>query len=139
MNPLEINNEQKIKLEEMIKKLFPEFKWIKVDEHQIDGGFPSVVGVSNTNYNPTFVYLNETNSVPRDGYRCIPWLEFCLTSLQYKLYNILYFRKATSLGIDTWNQNLMEKLFFHKFVGNGIVRHPIDYLYEEFKKLKQYV
>lgn len=53
----------------------------------------------------------------------IHWFEFCLTHLCTKLYNISHLKDESSI----------KQLIGHICQD---VKHPIDYLYEEFKKLK---
>jgi hypothetical protein len=53
----------------------------------------------------------------------IHWFEFCITHLTTKLYNISHLKDESS--IKQLRGYICQE-----------VDHPIDYLYEEFKKLK---
>lgn len=114
MEPIKINDDQKNKLLEMCRTLFPEYKKIELF-------YPSNAARCKN----LFFYKD-----PADVYTgyCdleIGWFEFCITYLGDKIpgldLTLIVIRalSSLSLSINTYEHN-----------------HPIDYLYEEFKKLK---
>ena len=117
INPADINKKQMKLLETMIKKLFPEFLYVKVDEYQIDGGHPTVIRVSDRNAWPVFCFLSEIKEAPHDDCRAIPWFEFCFNHLIPKL-------KLKPL----WTDNIYEDCFIKSI-------HPINYLFINFQNL----
>lgn len=58
----------------------------------------------------------------------IHWFELCMTYLQEKI------RKLLDEPIDSWNNKLIGSLNF--YVNNKTIKHLVDYLYKQFKKLK---
>jgi len=116
MKPLELTKEQKDKLLEMAKALFPEysFRFGKNDYY----------GDKNNQY------LWSDNKNVSD----IHWFEFCLTYLANKIY----FPDIQNIERDA--RNKIEKFYFSTFMeaiegGPAGYDHPIDYLYIQFKKL----
>lgn len=110
MKAIELTKEQKEKLLEMCKALFPTFNWSDelygskqyVHFYSKEEGIPIITGG----------FLYEGNSYQVD--ECIHWFEFCMTQL------------ATALMCK--NKKHMQQLFMG-------LKHPVDYLYEQFKKL----
>lgn len=119
MEPIKLTEKHKAKLLEMCKKLFPEYNYNKKTGY---GGW--TIG-KNYSHSHLIGYLkNDFNDSIDDPDVYIHWFEFCMTHLTKKLD--LAFCDigdlASSLNGDT------ETEMFNL--------HPIDYLYNEFKKLK---
>lgn len=129
MKSIELTEEHKSKLLEMCEKLFPE---------QI----PFCIGLSQElrkgwGYSREYIF-GKVDTFEDNGI-IIHWFEFCMTHLVEKVLN----------PKDEISKNMMKKLkkFYYKattyswFIQNPgerecFLTHPVDYLYEEFKKLK---
>lgn len=117
MKPIELTEEHKTKLLEMAKVLFPEYVRISfnIPNHEYDDEGDNVID-----------FFTEDN---KDGqsWSYIHWFEFCMTYLTKKLF----------FGIPRNSDKYLEfcKDFSMYFL-NQKGKHPIDYLYEEFKKMK---
>lgn len=107
MKPIKLTYKQKEKLIEMVKALFPEFTGKITAANKL-------------------VFNGEGNKLI-----FIHWFEFCMGILQNKVYNKL--AKINTLGIDTWNKDLIGNLYRYK---STMSNHLVDYLYKEFKKSK---
>ncbi len=108
MKSIELTEEHKTKLLEMCKVLFPEYDLIEFGKK----------------YHPNnkFIWMSKNNNLKVD----IHWFEFCMTHLQFKF-------KKLGIELDLW---LLTLPTTHLQWGNYNFNHPVDYLYEEFKKLK---
>lgn len=111
MNSIKLTKEQKDKLLEMCKELFPEYKTIQIFDGSCDYCLENTIKLS-----------KEDNPIHND-WLLIPWFEFCLTHLFTKLivkqYGYMSISDAMSNGYYIiHNQN------------------PVDYLYEQFQLLK---
>jgi len=108
MTNIQINEEQKKKLLEMCTSLFPESNWHMSTEN-------GTCGMHARDYNKFFIYQGSNPyNFPQS---VIHWFEFCLTKLLDKLcdYGVMGLYNTTGyFGIE----------------------HPVDFLYEKFKKLK---
>ena len=137
--PIKLTEKHKSKLLEMCNTLFPEYKRIEIRDYQID--------IDRNDYNPVFVDLYKGElTVPFDIYS-IHWFEFCMTYLIRKIdhsYSEKILKplekKAIIEGypenwLEIWNKRPWIKLWSLTNSGN-YKKHPIDYLYDEFKKLK---
>jgi hypothetical protein len=140
MKTIIVTEEHKSKLLEMCKVLFPEYGRIEIQEYAID--------VDKSLPSPVFVDLYKQHiTIPFDIYS-IHWFEFCMTHLIRKIDNIYsekilepLEKKAIAEGypenwLEIWNQRPWIKLWSLTNSGN-YKKHPVDYLYEEFKKLKK--
>jgi len=110
MKPIKLTDTQKDKLLEMTRKLFSEYDCeLKLRNNVISLGEKHLD-----------LYIAETH-----------WFEFCMTHLIVKLTGLLpsKYRKPESL---------MEMYNFYWDASNYTITrvHPVDYLYEQFKKLK---
>lgn len=110
MSPIELTEERKSKLLEMCNKLFPEkeIRFIK-----------PVFSCPDT----FFIQIGLKSSIKYDLE--IHWFEFCMIHLVNKVLH------------DSMNFNFITEE--HESLITGLLRkdlHPVDYLYEEFKKLK---
>lgn len=128
MNSIQLTEEHKSKILEMCKVLFPEYnKKIIYDggkgcrpEHKI-----KITGT--TIY---FPYIEDGDKEPLKynvQFKDIHWFEFCMTNLVASLV------KKDNLSNRIWRE-VWDKLNGGPMV--GIKEHPIDYLYNEYKKLK---
>lgn len=131
MNSILITDKQDYKLTEMCKKLFSEIviftgfgiNGVHVPEHVLNT--PKDLEWS-TEWN--LKYLVDSNG------KDIHWFEFCMTHLCDKIANNLTNEMCTGMPqyydesekLDWNSQSLISMLKEY---------HPIDYLYEEFKKL----
>lgn len=108
MQPIQLTQDHKDKLLEMCKALFPEYHNFELELNSQHDGSEGFI-----------IYLDE-NNLHGEG---IHWFEFCIMDLTTKMYNISDLKKESSI----------------KQLRGYICQetdHPIDYLYEEFKKLK---
>ena len=108
MKNIELNKKQKEMLLEMCKELFPEYVIYPADN---DGFIEGEQWVGDQNMGEDRP-VNEFN---------IHWFEFCTITLWNELY--------LKLG------NLELKNYYELLLNNLV--HPVDYLYDEFKKLKK--
>lgn len=115
MKALELTKEHKSKLLEMCKVLFPEYTTISNNKN------PKFLTISWFVKQGYFIHLMDDDLKEN---RMIHWFEFCMTHLAEKMYNRFY---SLEVCEDIRNEQL-----YDCFINN----HPIDYLYEEFKKLK---
>jgi len=128
MKQIELTEEHRSKLLEMCKVLFPEYVIYTADN---DGFIEGEQWVGDQNMGEDRP-VNEFN---------IHWFEFCMTHLVEKLNNLsdVYEEMppyvANVYGGANGKWNLYVKFHFH-YPKNRYKKHPIDYLYEEFKKLK---
>ncbi len=114
MKAIELTEEHKSKLLEMCKVLFPEYNvsWIdfKFDDSDL-------------------IWFRKD-----DPYECkgIHWFEFVMGELTNKLYKLFY----NAMGEQNILWDLLVKEGFYVQVLHHKTLHPVDYLYENFKKLK---
>jgi hypothetical protein len=106
MTPIELTQEHKSKLLKMCNKLFSEY--------------------DNILFSPITFNMLMFNGTEKDTVY-IHWFEFCMTHLQNQILV-----KASELN----KSDDLEYDFFSKLTDSWYESHPIDYLYEEFKKLK---
>lgn len=111
MESLKLTKEQENKLLEMAEKLFPEYFFDEEGEdYYIDED-----GI-----------INFLIPIKENEYKCgeIHWFEFCMTYLAEKIIPAFCDMEKMYSGIMGNDESDCFK------------KHPIDYLYEEFKKLK---
>jgi hypothetical protein len=121
MKSIELTKEHKTKLLEMCKALFPEMF------------VPTIQDNGYINYSETGKTIDYDDR--------IHWFEFCMTHLANKIINTYW---KCHLNEKHYKTNLFEELsdFYLSTINcdkNIKLKqqiHPIDYLYEEFKKLK---
>jgi len=112
MDKLELSSKHRIKLIAMVEKLFPEIYSKDTNILDIRDGDDD---------NPCIMY-----NTGKSWEIVIPWFEFCCKHIAWKIYN----------KINTWQNN---RTTFTAFCSECIItnmRHPVDYLYEQFLKLK---
>lgn len=131
MKSIELTKEHKSKLLEMCNKLFPEYKEIILTKQKF----------------LNFGFKDHKSYTTRIGNMSIHWFEFCMTHLIQKIDNLHSEKILKPLenkackegypdnGSEIWNERPWIKLWSLTNSGN-YKKHPIDYLYEEFKKLK---
>ena len=113
MTSIQLTEEHKVKLLEMCKKLFPEYT--KIEFHEI---------YNNETGNLYFEITNTGN--------IIHWFEFCLLHLSEKIYKTFF-----KLGEkDNWYGCHLSWAINSIYTQNTNKVHLVDYLYEEFLKLK---
>ena len=110
MKNIELTEDHKSKLLEMCKELFPEY--VEID------------------FNKSGLLTLWKEKCPSIQWSEIHWFEFCMTYLLDKLHP-----DNDKQSKDNWSMDLSDKDYV---IFKIIVRkkHPVDYLYEEFKKLK---
>ena len=107
MKSIELTKDHKSKLLEMCKELFPEYVIYPADN---DGFIEGEQWVGDQNMGEDRP-VNEFN---------IHWFEFCMTELRYKLNEVQNKKYYRIEDVYQETTNI----------------HSVDYLYEEFKKLK---
>lgn len=119
MKSIELTEEQKNKLLEMCKALFPDYVNIQIV------------------YTNLLQFSGENNFV-------IHWFEFCMTHLSTAIFNKKYnFDHMMTADLEQevsceWDSELMDRVSFH--VANPTRTdnwHPVDYLYSEFLKFSK--
>lgn len=118
MKNIELTEEHKSKLLEMCKELFPEYKYFGWSE-LYDGSKSELIGIMF--YKENVEALN------------IHWFEFCITKLSYKIFDSSKY-PSKNAGDDTVQYlcDMMDRQTWY----TKEAYHPVDYLYEEFLKLK---
>lgn len=123
MKSIELTEEHKTKLLEMCKILFSEYNNIRFGIPPF-GTRDIIQFYKGSKTSPNYPFLELS----------IHWFEFCMTHLANKLL----------LSTGSNNNIFIENTFNKISLFRGIIfdedknqnEHPIDYLYEEFKKLK---
>lgn len=126
MVAITLNEKQKENLLEMCKVLFPEYKFTFEEE--------CLLGAYSYSFNE-LVYSKDIKN-ERDHLwkgESIHWFEFCMTHLPVALYRFAMHEKymdPTTAYYTIIENNLKRFGDFDRYYIN-----PIDYLYEQFKKL----
>lgn len=120
MQEIELNQKHKVKLLEMCKELFPEHKWSFDNDYREEGMLDCDI------------HLN----IPE--FKLFHWFEFSLTHLAEKIIATYI---TTDKGVRVYKRTLNDDLsnFYIKALSfsRGFEKvHPVDYLYEKFKKIK---
>lgn len=136
MKSIELIEDHESKLLEMCKELFPK---ITVHGGVYPDGKPFPKHILNYSDDDSLPYV--TTNQGED----IHWFEFCMFQLSSEIYNRLFDFSAEN-GYDTadtgeehfaeWNSEFYNWILFYKYNPKRIEFHPINYLYQEFKKLK---
>jgi len=120
MKPIKLTEKQKKHLLEMCKKLFPEYTDIDIRDYN-DECFP----ISKQDAPCIFFWTNQK-------YEVFHWYEFCINELLLRLYQV----ENDTFGISDAHTKAYIKeigvMIFYQYK-----KHIIDYLYEEFKKLRK--
>lgn len=138
MKPLDLTEEQKDKILEMCKVLFPkdEFSWeYEMYGRELKQDFNDVLCVQHTLEKPKKGWDNE---LTKYKFFNIHWFEFCMTHLAEKIIatyvvtknNLKIYKRTLN---DDLSKFYLESLLFSR---GSVKTHPVDYLYEEFKKLR---
>ena len=118
MKNIELTEDHKSKLLEMCKELFPEY-------------IETYLGVNDYDPEPDgYIYFTKNKNITR-----IHWFEIC----SIKIVNELAWRNIkTDILADCEYEDFRMKLITEIFRDKCVTEtfHIIDYLYEEFKKLK---
>ena len=137
MKSIELTEEQKEKLLKMCKVLFPEISnggGFYLENHLCKPGeyenSIDELSEAKTNFVSFYNFSNHKNDEKKLSskeyfekyFNSIHWFEFCMTILATNLYNQNNRDEISS--IELYRGNIIQNY------------HPIDYLYEEFKKLK---
>ena len=137
MKNIELTEEHKSKLLEMCKILFPEYTTIPNDKN------PKFLTINWFTKQGYFIHLMDDDDLKEN--KMIHWLEFCMTHLIVKLSKEFTKQKLSEADYtDNQYPNwFSEKVSYHlnpfrneEFEEDILFIHPVDYLYEEFKKLK---
>lgn len=116
MKAIELAQEQRDKLMDMIGDLYPEY------EEAFLGYKPY--------HNHSSIYMTKDY----ENYIILHWFEFCVLHLPETI-----FRKLIEIGFNDYSQDdYIDWLVDYQSntAINGVDCHPVDYLYEEFKKLQ---
>lgn len=108
LTSIELTEEHKSKLLEMCNKLFPEYKEIILTKQKF----------------LNFGFKDHISYTSRIGNMSIHWFEFCMTHLIPKF-------EKQGIHINYWLMTLGPKHIHWPVNFN----HPVDYLYQEFKKI----
>lgn len=143
MQPITLSKEQRVKLLEMAKKLFPEYiNWQFSDVVQIRSANDKYAFFENNDY-----LVNTDKNNNHSNY--IHWFEFCMGALSGRICDKLTewdfwgmsksdFDKITNIPFrykSFWKRYMDECSPNNLHNGKPGV-HPVDYLYEQFLKLK---
>jgi hypothetical protein len=130
MKAIKLTEEHKSKLLEMCNKLFPEY-----------GDVQLLKSYCATEYDATgSPYLRWYIPFEHNGKKTtklikIHWFEFCMTHLVEKLIEVI--NEYESKLSDSKREKFFIEIFEpYELLMSIKDKHPIDYLYEEFKKLK---
>lgn len=126
MKQIELTKDHKSKLLEMCKELFPKYTIIPDNPNP---NFLTISWFTNLGY-----FINLMNDETKEN-TLIHWFEFVMTHLCDKIASNLTNEMCT--GMPQY-YNKSEKLDWNSQSLISMLKecHPIDYLYEEFKKLK---
>lgn len=124
MKNIELTEEHKSKLLEMCKVLFPE------DEFTFDNDFGDD-GFIDRN----FLGENKSNLMWEDDGSHFHWFEFCITEIVNELsWKNIKTDILADCEYEDFRMKLITNIFKDKLTTEKF--HIVDYLYEEFKKLK---
>jgi hypothetical protein len=117
MKALELTEEHKVKLLEMCKRLFPEHNYLEIRDSTEDFNYPF-----------EHVCIEIDRSI--DDLKIIHWFEFCHTYLARKIFNS---GEVFDDPVSDSSDGLANMMFEQEWINSY---HPVDHLYEQFKKLK---
>ena len=122
MKPIELTKQQQDNLLIMCSTLFPEYKKIYWNSGKESNGSSEHIG---------FGTCNKTNDCVDFIY--IHWFELCMTYLPVEMYKYAMHKcnLKPKKALEIIENNLHAFVDFNRYYIN-----PIDYLYEEFLKLK---
>lgn len=114
IKPIELTEKHKEMLLKMCRELYPEYSVIQFED----------------------IYNYETGNLYFDNMKSgttIHWFEFCMTHLATKICD----GKTYYIFCDRCNSHKKDLTQFSKEFISKYLQHPVDYLYEEFKKLNK--
>lgn len=136
MNAIQLTEEHKARILEMCKILFPKHKFeLEVIKQSFTWNNTSMNVNAEQHRSTELITImiedsGDTDSVNSGIYH---WFEFCLTTLAEKIFfNVPLKRNAMELYLQFVRQM---NIYSHRN-DDPFGRHPIDYIYEEFEKLK---
>lgn len=142
MQSITLTQAHKSKLLEMCKVLFPEYVHCKIN----DDSRILFLTKETFNINKKFetAYPNEDynytiEDVSEDEYDLnFHWFEFCMTHLAEKILDNTreYDEGNFPSELEMFRGTICYKLNIDAFKNEDSENHPVDYLYNEFKKLK---
>jgi len=129
MKAIELTKGHKDKLLEMCRKLFPKYKW------QFASDYGSINDDTQVD---SLIQWKTTGKYSQSMINTFHWFEFCMTHLVEKIFNLFneddedFYDRYINNGASFYGVGVNEIIF----VMLSSKEHPVDYLYEEFKKLK---
>lgn len=137
MRNLKLDPSHRTKLLEMAKALFSEYNSVSVQSYYKGKYTTFTEGIEFKTDKISFPYKAMGNIDPFIAHKYMDWFEFCMTELAEKIYNPNPLKVCRALEQKIcnfyWSMNLY---WSNPRSTNPNVKHPIDYLYDEFKKLK---
>jgi len=121
MNSIKLTNIQKLNLLVMCKKLFPEYSYI---------GFGNNIGLGG---NKDYLYFYKIENELTVEHINIHWFEFCINYLSGEIFNHINYPWIYP-GQDV--QDGLAEMMMRQWWYRKEAYHPVNYLYEEFLKLK---
>jgi len=115
MHPIQLTEQQRSNLLEMCKILFSEFQIKYFIEYDIE----------REPYESDYLEIHSKGKV----FNCIHWFEFCMRRLYIRMYQV----ENGTFGISDAHDK-RTRLEIGDII---LLHHPVDYLYNKFKKLKQ--
>ena len=141
MKPLELTNKQKDKLLEMTKKLFSEYNNIQFSFYSDE--YFSDKWSDTPSFGDILSFSREDIKTGRNVLINIHWFEFCMTWLPKALitHKVNKYQPGINIDINFINIDGSMQDDYNELVANVLyeqfkMKHPVDYLYEEFKKIK---
>jgi len=138
MKSITLTQAHKSKLLEMCKILFPEYEIIC--NHQ---DLENKVFINHTLGCGFLRYPHSINELwvlhkKKDEFHVIHWFEFCMTHLAEKILDNTrgYDEGNFPSELEMFRGTICYKLNIDAFKNEDSENHPVDYLYNEFKKLK---
>ena len=113
MEAIKITKEHKEKLIEIAKSLLPEPKYISLGDEDI-------------------MLLSKSKNPAYEEISPIHWFELCFTYLSHE---VIFDPFKTIFSCEKSHSNMLKESMKLMYGEKGV--HPVDYLYEEFLKLKQ--
>lgn len=131
MKSLDITNNQKLMILEMTKKLFPEFDKFWFLKEDYCGNETCRIVLANIYKENTIIGTQHINKGCTKGIpTSIHWFEFCMTHLARKIFNSgQVFDNPVSDSVDGLSEMVWRQEWYRNY-------HPVEYLYEQFKKIK---
>ena len=132
MESIKLTKKQKNKLLEMCKAFFPELQKKAYNKSLLfykDKDYACGFYITgNNNIGCSYPICEDDDSFHHHLFEHISWFEFCMTHLFKKIFGDKDLNKYSKGPIDTtdYECNIIDMF----------ENHPVDYLYDEFKKLQ---